>query len=279
MGTPFGDFIRAKRDSIRPESIGLPERDRRRTPGLRRSDLAVRAGISVEYLTRIEQGRDRNPSPGVVNSLANGLSLDVAERGHLRYLAKITAGACAVHQQPAPPGRIVRPAVLQTLRLLEPGVAVLTNRVGDVLAHTTGFELLTRAAGLLEPEQPNLTRYVFTDPRARTFFADWDQVADELAFDLWLGPSVQSSEWFTAELAPIAGPEFTRRLARHIPPPRPALRLNHPTAGELRWDRETLDLPSTDAQQIVVFLPADEPTSRALDGLRRLPRTTLRAVP
>src|SRR3954453_10485170 len=117
MGTPLGGFIRAKRDSIQPESFGLPDRGRRRSPGLRRSDLAARAGISVEYLTRMEQGRDRNPSPAVVNALADALSLDAAERDHLRYLAKITGGACAVHRRPAPPSRHVRPTVLATLRL------------------------------------------------------------------------------------------------------------------------------------------------------------------
>src|SRR5689334_10017431 len=95
MGTPLGDFVRAKRDSIQPESFGLVDRSRRRSPGLRRSDLAARAGVSVEYLTRIEQGRDRNPSPAVINALADALSLDAAEREHLRYLAKITGGACA----------------------------------------------------------------------------------------------------------------------------------------------------------------------------------------
>jgi len=85
MSTPLGDFVRAKRDSIQPESFGLPAHGRRRSPGLRRSDLATRAGISVEYLTRIEQGRDRNPSPAVINALADALSLDAAERDHLRY--------------------------------------------------------------------------------------------------------------------------------------------------------------------------------------------------
>jgi transcriptional regulator with XRE-family HTH domain len=278
MSTPLGNFIRAKRDSIRPESIGLPERDRTRAPGLRRSDLAARAGISVEYLTRIEQGRDRNPSTAVLNSLADGLSLDAVERDHLRYLAKITGGACAGHRQPTPPVRDVRPAVLEILRLLEPGVALVTNRLGDVLAHTTGFELLTRGVGLLETEEPNLTRYLFTNPRARCFFADWDQIADEQAFHLWLGPSAENFEWFKAELAPIAGPEFTRRLSHHIPPPRVPLRLSHPTAGELRWQRETLELPSTDAQQIVIFLPADEATSRAIEQLRGQTYGTLRAV-
>ncbi|MEU2132077.1 helix-turn-helix transcriptional regulator [Streptomyces sp. NPDC018352] len=134
MSTPLGDFIRAKRDSIQPASLGLPDRGRRRSPGLRRSDLATRAGISVEYLTRMEQGRDRNPSVAVVNALADALGLDPSERNHLRYLAKITGGECTAHAQPAPPRRDVRPTVLETLRLLEPGIAMVTNRLGDVLS-------------------------------------------------------------------------------------------------------------------------------------------------
>lgn len=278
MSTPLGDFVRAKRDSIQPESLGLPDRGRRRSPGLRRSDLATRAGISVEYLTRIEQGRDRNPSPAVINALADALSLDAAERGHLRYLAKITGGACAGHRRPTPPSRHVRPTVLATLQLLEPALAFVTNRLGDVLAHTDGFELVMRGSGLLETQEPNLTRYVFTDPRARTFLADWDQVADEQAFDLWLGPTAETSEWFTAELAPLAGQEFTRRRNRHLPPPQLPLRLNHPTAHELRWQRERLELPLTDAQQLVVLLPDDEATAQAAERLHRQSGGTLRAV-
>ncbi|MGK5742556.1 helix-turn-helix domain-containing protein [Micromonospora sp. URMC 103] len=278
MSTPLGDFVRAKRDSIQPESFGLPDRGRRRSPGLRRSDLAARAAISVEYLTRIEQGRDRNPSSAVLIALADALSLDATERQHLRYLAKITGGECAGRPRPSPPSRHVRPTVLETLRLLEPGVAFVTNRLGDVLAHTGGFELVVRGTGLLDSDEPNLTRYVFTDPRARTAFPDWDQVADEQAFDLWLGPSVEASEWFTAELAPVAGQEFTRRLNRHLPPPSVPLRLDHATAGELRWHRERLELPSTDAQQLVVLLAADEATTRAVERLRHRSHGLLRAI-
>ncbi|MFD7409178.1 helix-turn-helix domain-containing protein [Streptomyces sp. NPDC059866] len=277
MGTPLGDFIRAKRDSIQPESLGLPVHGRRRSPGLRRSDLAARAGISVEYLTRIEQGRDRNPSIAVVNTLADALSLDPSERNHLRYLAKITGGECSAHTQPVPPRRDVRPSVLETLRLLEPGIAMVTNRLGDVLAHTSGYESVTSGTGLLDSDTPNLTRYVFTDPRARTFFADWDDVADEQAFDLWLAPSVENSEWFTSELAPVAGPDFTSRLKRHEVPRREALRLNHPSGCELQLLRETLEL-SSDAQQLIVFLPADDRTARAVDQLRRRPQGRLRAI-
>jgi len=277
MGTPLGDFIRAKRDSIQPESLGLPTHGRRRSPGLRRLDLAARAGISVEYLTRIEQGRDRNPSIAVVNALADALSLDPAERNHLRYLAKITGGECSAHTQPAPPRRDVRPSVLETLRLLEPGIAMVTNRLGDVLAHTSGYESVMSKTGLLATDAPNLTSYVFTDPRARTFFADWNDVADEQAFDLWLAPSAENSEWFSTELAPAAGPEFTRRLNRHVVPQRGALRLNHPSGCELRLLRETLEL-SSDAQQLVVYLPADEKTAEAVDRLRHRPHGRLRAI-
>ncbi|NUR00591.1 MAG: helix-turn-helix domain-containing protein [Streptomyces sp.] len=277
MGTPLGDFIRAKRDSIQPESLGLPDHGRRRSPGLRRLDLAARAGISVEYLTRLEQGRDRNPSVAVVNALADALSLDTAERNHLRYLAKISGGECVAHTQPAPPHREVRPTVLDTLRLLEPGIALVTNRLGDVLAHTSGYASVMSGTGLLDADTPNLTRYVFTDPRARTFFADWDDVADQQAFDLWLAPSVESSEWFSTELAPVAGPDFTRRLHRHVVPQRGDLRLDHPSGYELRLTREVLELPS-DAQQLVVFLPADEQTAQSVDQLRRRSRGGLRAI-
>jgi transcriptional regulator with XRE-family HTH domain len=277
MGSPLGDFIRTKRDSIQPQSLGLPDRGRRRSPGLRRSDLAARAGISVEYLTRIEQGRDRNPSVAVVSALADALGLTSSERDHLRYLTKITGGACSAHRRPGPPPREVRPSVLETLRLLEPGIALVTNRLGDVLAHTGGYEALTRGTGLLDADTPNLTRYVFTDPRARTFFADWDEVADEQAFDLWLGPSVGNSEWFTTELARTAGPEFTRRLNRHVVPRRGALRLSHPSGCELHLLRETLELP-LDAQQLIVLLAADDNTAQALDELRRRSHGPLRAI-
>ncbi|CAM5451369.1 helix-turn-helix transcriptional regulator [Kitasatospora aureofaciens] len=277
MGTPLGDFIRAKRDSIQPETFGLPDHGRRRSPGLRRSDLAIRAGISVEYLTRMEQGRDRNPSTAVVNALADALSLDPAERTHLRYLAKITGGACPHHVRPTPPSREVRPAVRETLRLLEPGIAAVTNRLGDVLAHTPGYAAVLGAAGLLDHPAPNLTRYVFTDPRARTLFPDWDDIADEQAFDLWLGPSVENSEWLSTELAPVAGPEFTRRLANQLVPRRGPLRLHHPTGPELRLHRETLEFPA-DAQQLLVLLPADPETATHLTRLTRPAGPHLRAI-
>jgi transcriptional regulator with XRE-family HTH domain len=271
MGTPLGDFIRARRDSIQPGTLGLPDTGRRRAPGLRRTDLATRAGISVEYLSRIEQGRDRNPSVAVVDALADALGLDPAERSHLRYLTKITGGVCSVHARPHPPRREVRATVLETLRLLEPGIAVVTNQIGDILARTSGYEAVMDGTGLFDTHAddgvPNLTRYLFSDPRARTLFVDWDDVANEQAFDLWHAPSLQNTEWFTAELAPLAGAEFTDRLNRHVIPRRAALRLSHPSGEELEFRRETLELASDD-QQIVVYLPAQARTAEAVARLR-----------
>jgi transcriptional regulator with XRE-family HTH domain len=276
MSSPLGDFLRDRRDATQPESLGLPAGPRRRAPGLRRSELASLAGISVEYLVRIEQGQDRSPSPAIVNALAEALHLDVSEREHLRHLAKITGGACLGPL--TQPRREVRPTALKLLNQLEPGIAIITNRLGDILSYTSGFDLIARSTGLLDADHPNLTRFVFTDERSRAVFTDWDRVADEQAFDLWLGPSGERSSQFQAELAPIAGDEFARRLSRHRLPQRGVMRWKLPSVGELRLDREVLEFPSTDSQQLVVFLPADDATTEALNRLRRLAGVVLRVV-
>jgi DNA-binding XRE family transcriptional regulator len=260
-------LLRARRDATDPEAVGLPAGDRRRAPGLRRSEVAALAGISVEYLVRIEQGRDRNPSAAVINALADAFRLDAAEREHLRHAAKCSSGTCGAA---ASSHRLdVRPAVRSLLAQLEPGVAFVTNRLGDVLAHTGGFDLLARPAGLLDSPSPSLTRFVFTDERARRVFPDWDQVADERAFHLSLGAPSQRSEQLIADLTALAGPEFTDRVRSRRLPRAGTQAWRHPAAGLLLFDRELLELPAADAQQVVVLLPANDPTSAALDKLRR----------
>ncbi|MEV4422942.1 helix-turn-helix transcriptional regulator [Patulibacter sp. NPDC049589] len=276
MSTPLGDFVRARRDAVPPHAVGLTAGPRRRVPGLRRSELAQLAGISVEYLVRIEQGTDRNPSAAVLASLAAALRLDPSDHARLRHVAKITGGGCP--GSATRPHRTVRPRVLTLLRQFEPAAAIVTDRTGEVLAHTDGFELLARPVGILDPAEPNLTRFVFLDPRARDVFPDWEHVADELAADLWLGPSRERSASFREELGARAGAAFTDRLERHTAPAGGVLRWVHPVAGELRLERETMELPPADAQQLVAFLPADGATTAALDGLRHAAATPLRAV-
>jgi transcriptional regulator with XRE-family HTH domain len=273
VGTPLGDFLRARRDATDPEAAGLPAGDRRRASGLRRSEVAALAGISVEYLVRIEQGRDRNPSAAVINALADAFRLDAAEREHLRHMAKCSSGTCGSAASSHRPD--VRPAVRSLLAQLEPGIAFVTNRLGDVLAYTSGFDLLARPAGLLDSPSPNLTRFVFTDERARRIFPDWDQVADERAFPLSLGAPSPRSEQLIADLTTLAGSEFTDRVRSGRLPRAGTQAWCHPVVGGLLFDREVLELPPADAQQLVVLLPANDPTSAALGKLLRGGRLAL----
>jgi hypothetical protein len=106
----------------------------------------------------------------VINTLAEAFRLDAAEREHLRHVAKYSSGTCG--SGVPSPGLHVRPAIRSLLAQLEPGVAFVTNRLGDLLTYTSGFELLDRSAGLLDAPSPNLTRFVFTDERARRVFPD-----------------------------------------------------------------------------------------------------------
>lgn len=267
MSTPLGDYVRARRDATAPSTVGLPGGGRRRAPGLRRSELAALAGISVEYLVRIEQGRDRNPSPSVLNALADAFRFDLAERAHLRNVAKCSSGTCGVAAQ-SPPLE-VRPTVRALLAQIEPGLAYVTNRLGDLLAYTQSFELFARPLGLLDGPSPNLTRFVFADDRARSVFPEWDRIADERAVPLSFGAPSERSEQLVADLSAVAGSEFTRRLHGHGPSRSPRQRWSHPAAGELRFDRESLELPPADLQQLVVLLPADEATQTALNRLIR----------
>ncbi|WP_043620155.1 helix-turn-helix domain-containing protein [Nonomuraea candida] len=278
----LGAFLRERREALKPADVGLPGGGRRRTPGLRRSELATVAGVSVEYLTRLEQGRDRNPSVQVLVSLADALRMTPEERVHLRYLAKVTSGGIALCPGAGHvPAHTVRPAVRAVLDRLDPTPAVLLNRLGEVLAHTSGFERVFGPLGLLEDDRPNLNRYVFADVRARIAFPDWDKVADEQAAALRYeaGPDDPYAADLIDTLAFAAGEAFTGRMSGPSGPPRPApvQRLAHPEAGELRLAREPLDLAGGE-ERILVYLPADDATTAALDRLTGRRPGALRAV-
>src|SRR5690606_25829753 len=175
----LGAFLRARREATRPTDVGLPAGRRRRTPGLRREELASLAGISVEYLTRLERGRDRHPSAQVIGALADALGLSPEERVHVHRMVKVASGeVCA---QARPPSRAVRPTVLALLDRLEPTPALVLAPHGDVLASTAGFRRLAAPSGLFDADAPNLVRFVFADPRARAAFPAWERVADERA--------------------------------------------------------------------------------------------------
>lgn len=275
-------LLRQRREALIPAEAGLPAGPRRRTSGLRRAEVAMLAGVSVEYLTRLEQGRDRHPSAQVLSALADTLQLTVGERTRLYHLAKAAAAPGFNCKGRTPPGRAIRPAVQALLDQLEPAPAVLINRLSDILACTAGYQRLAVPVGALEGTPPNLARFVFTDPRARSAYPDWDHIADETVAALKRGP-FRADRHIAAladELTISAGDDFARRAATvpGLPKPNGIIRLAHPQAGELRLSYETFELPDDD-QRLIVHLPADPATSAGLDRLNSHPPRALALVP
>lgn len=277
----MGLFLRSRREAVGPAQVGLPTGPRRRTPGLRRAELATLAGVSVEYLIRLEQGRDRNPSPQVLSALADALGLSTNERVHLYRLTKADTGFnCA---GPGQPVREIRPTVRALLDRLEPAAAVVVDSRTEVLACTAGYRRLMEPTGALDADHgTNLARFTFTDPRARTVYPDWDHQADHIVATLKQGP-FRADPHIAAladQLTIAAGAPFTERVATvpNLPAAAGITRLEHPEAGPLRLAFETLTLSADDDQQLIVHLPADSATAEALDGLAGRHHGGLRAV-
>ncbi|MBL0886945.1 helix-turn-helix transcriptional regulator [Myceligenerans indicum] len=279
----LGLFLRSRREAVTPAQVGLPAGPRRRTPGLRRAELATLAGVSIEYITRLEQGRDRRPSPPVLAALADALRLTPSERVHLYRLIKTGDGAFGCMGDTLP-SREVRPSVRAVLDHLEPAPAVVLNRLTEILACTDGYRRLMGSTGLLDEGAPaNLARFVFTDPRARICYPDWGDRADQTVAALKQGPfrADPNVAALADELTVAAGTEFTRRVET-VPGLAAATgitRFHHPEAGELRLAYEVLELSADDAQRVVVHLPADAPSAAALERLESRRTGHLRAVP
>lgn len=269
--TELGAFLRALRESIPAHQVGLPEGPRRRTPGLRRAELATLSGVSVDYLTRLEQGRDRNPSPQVLVALADALDLSPGRRVRLRNLSKAASGAGALCPGGTPPNRQVRPTMRALLERVEPALAVLCNRLGESLAHTVAYERVFGPLGLLDVEgdQPaNRVWFTFADDRARSVYPDWERVADErvAALRAEAGPQDPHLAHLVEELSVVAGAAFNERMAATptVPTRTGVERVVHPRVGELRLSYEVLE---ADGQHLLVYLPADRDTSVAVETL------------
>jgi transcriptional regulator with XRE-family HTH domain len=185
----LGEFLRARRGGIKPADVGLPVGiGLRRTPGLRREEIAALAGVSIDYYVRLEQGRETNPSPSVLDALANALLLDEEERTHLHALAR---HAIRTGERPSVsvPHRglgaeVVQPGIHQLLDTLRPSPAYVLNQISDVLAANP--EALALFHGLADwpPLCRNTARYTFLHPAARDLFADWPHSATTTAANL-----------------------------------------------------------------------------------------------
>ncbi|MEV0218038.1 helix-turn-helix transcriptional regulator [Streptomyces sp. NPDC050704] len=167
-------FLRSRRERITPDQVGLPQTGRRRTPGLRREELALLAGMSATWYTYLEQGRDIRASDQVLDALASALRLDRHERGHLFRLAGHATAAEAEQPEPLPAEVAAVPLLLQ------PHPAYIIDGNYDVLSHNPAaaelFPNLTAAAAAAD-RPANFARWVFLDPAARDFLVDWEPEA------------------------------------------------------------------------------------------------------
>ncbi len=264
---PLAQFLRSRRERLSPEQAGLRSSGRRRTPGLRREEVATLAGVSIDYLVRLEQGRDTNPSPDVLIALADALQLDRDETRHLYGLA--ARGSAPHLEQLCPATPALDAAVPTSIQLLldqlHPTPAFVVGPIGDVAASNGAWRTLVEPLGLLEV--PNLVRHAFLHPQARVAYADWDQVADvEVARLGAVSCQLQAQPAFTALLDDLlAVPAFAERWHAHPITTRRRGRehLIHPAFGDLHLDYEALGL-ATDDLHLIAWLPADDATAAAL---------------
>jgi transcriptional regulator with XRE-family HTH domain len=247
----LGEFLRARRALTRPADFGLPEPIRRRSPGLRREEVALLAGVSVDYYVRLEQGRDRNPSQQVLDALAKVFQLDGETAAHLYRLA-----------QPEPRRRRnrsrrperVSPGLLRLLDGWPHTPAIVLGRYLDVLA---GNLLATALAPCHSPGQ-NAVRTLFLDPGSCIAFADWDAVAADAVANLRAAAGTDLDDPRLTELVgelSLKSAEFRRLWARHDVRTRTigTNRFVHPLVGELTLDFETFTVNSAPGQALVVY--------------------------
>lgn len=265
----LADFLRRARERLHPAEVGLPAGPRRRTPGLRREEVAQLSGVSADYVMRLEQARSSQPSTQLLGALARALRLTEDERDHLFLLAG--------HRPPegARAGNHVRPGLLYLLDRLGDTPAQLLTDLGDLLAQNALAESLFGCVCTIDEPDRNVHWRWFTDPFVREAYAAEDldrlsrmHVADLRATATRRGYDQPSS----ALIARLdrASAEFARLWPEHEVAVRRAsrLRVRHPAVGLLDFDFELLRTQEED-QRLRLFTPAPGTASaEALDLLR-----------
>lgn len=271
MPSALGDFLVARRAALRPEDLGLRSAGPRRVAGLRREEVAVRAAVSMDYYTRLEQGRELRPSAGVLDGLAEALALDADGRAHLYGLAGLAAPTLT------PPHRTtVAPELRVLLDSWSTTPALVIDDVLDVLAENAlGHALFGPFAA-----PRNLARMLFLDPAAATFYAEWDVAARSTVASLRAAatPDDRRLRALVDELS-AGSTAFAALWSAHDVgvKRRDAKLLQHPQVGRLRLAFETFDVRSAPGQQLVVYQA--EPGSRSADALDRLAGLADEAAP
>jgi transcriptional regulator with XRE-family HTH domain len=261
-------FLRARRSRISPTDVGLPPGSRRRTPGLRREEVAQLAGIGVTWYTWLEQGRPIRASVQVLDAVARTLRLDQAEIEHLYRLADVPGAPVEA------PVAEVPPALHEILRSLEPLPAMLLNARFDKLASNQAQQDLFYQWHAVPCRHGNVLWCCFTEPDVRRRFVNFDEEAPLMVATLRasFGAHLGEPAWtgFIQRLS-AASPEFARLWRRHevASPGSRTKHFLHPEAGLLRLRSTSLAVADMPEARIVVYTPIDEDTRQRLPLTRR----------
>ncbi|GGT08320.1 XRE family transcriptional regulator [Streptomyces kurssanovii] len=263
----LADFLRHRREGIRPAEVGIPDGPRRRTTGLRREEVAMLAGMSVDYVVRLEQGRSSQPSTQLLGALARALRLSDDERAYLFHLAG--------HRPPPADGvaRLARAGLVRMLDLLGDTPALVLSDLGEVLAQNRAAVLLTGDHTGLSGDRRYLVHRWFTEPATRAVHPpeEHEHQARQLVADLRAAAGRRSGDPTVAGLVDrlrAVSADFRRLWAEHEVAVRRADRktLLHPRVGRLLMDCETLMTPDQ-GQQLLVLTPADAEARERLELL------------
>ncbi|HET9873928.1 MAG TPA: helix-turn-helix transcriptional regulator [Propionibacteriaceae bacterium] len=274
--TDIRDFLTTRRAKLTPDQAGLPVYGaNRRVTGLRREEVALLAGVSVEYYTKLERGNVGTVSDGVLDGVAHALQLDDAERDHLRRLVQTVATRRPPRRTPS--RRRVRPTIQRMLDLM-PMPAYLRNGRFDILAvNDLGRALYSPVYE--SADQPNTARFVFLDAAAPEFFVDFDKVQDDavayLRAEAGRDPYDKDLQDLIGELSTRSETFRARWAAHDVRYHRTGIkRLHHPLVGDLALDFEAFDLPGDEGQRLNVYTAS--PGSRAEEALAVLASWSIR---
>ncbi|WP_199431254.1 helix-turn-helix transcriptional regulator [Qaidamihabitans albus] len=265
---PLGEFLRARRELVRPEDVGMPAAGRRRVPGLRREEVAMLAGVSTDYYVRLEQGRERHPSVQVVDALARALGLPEEAVSHLHQLARPVPG----RRRPVSRRERVSPNLLRMMDSWTRTPAVILGRRLNVLAHNA----LGGALFDGHTYSRDLVRLVFLDPDARDFYPDWERVAVNTVGGLRAAAGIDHDDPRLVETVgelSLRSEAFRRLWARHDirQKTHETKRFRHRQVGELTLSYEALTVNSAPGQQLVVYqAEPGSPSEQALSLLGSL---------
>jgi len=265
------EFLATRRDHITPDQAGLPAYGgNRRVPGLRREEVAMLAGVSVDYYTRLERGDLSGASDSVLDSLARALQLDDAETAHLFDLSRI-ANASPTARKPRKRAEVIRPSIQRLLDAITDAPALVRNNYFDyIAANPLGRALY---APLFAEPTPNSAKFAFLNPAAQEFFPDWDKNTQELVATL-RGEAGRNP--YDKKLSDLVGELSTRSerfrtlwAAHNVRFHRTGVkRIHHPVVGDLELTYEAFELPSDPGLTMQTYTA--EPASASADALKVL---------